>query len=186
MTADDIFSELRQKLQKAIDHVKSELSLIRTGKATVQLLDPVRVEAYGSSLSLQEVAQVSAPDPTLLTISPYDQSILPEIEKAVVSSGLNLQPVVDKNMIRISIPPLTTERRQEMVKLLNQRIEQGKVMIRTIRTDAKKDIEKQKGQEGVSEDDIKRDVEQLEQVIKEHLDTIDELAQAKEAELMTV
>lgn len=183
---DSFLDQLRTKLEKAVEHIKSELSLLRTGKATVQMLDPVRVEAYGAEMGLNEVARVSAPDPTQLLISPYDQNVLPDIEKAIVSSGLNLQPVVDKDIIRISVPPLTTERRQEMVKVLHQKLEQGRVMVRTIRTDIKKDIEKQEAEAGVSEDDVSRQIDQMEKIVQEFLDTIEKLGQDKEAELMKV
>ena len=100
-------NQLEAKLQKSIDHLNLELAKLRTGKATVQLLDPVRVEAYGSNMALQEVSRVSAPDPTMLVVTAYDPSLIGDIEKAIASSGLNLQPAVDGEVVRVSVPPLT-------------------------------------------------------------------------------
>lgn len=177
---------VQEKLQKALEHFKSDLATLRTGKATAQLLDPVRVEAYGSMMRLVEVARVSVPDATLLVVTPYDSSLLSSIEKAIASAGLNLQPVVDKDLIRISVPPLTQERRKEMVTLVDRKTEETRVMVRNIRSDAKKDIENQKGSDGVSEDDIKSEIAELESTIQKHLDQLEVMAQEKQQELMTI
>lgn len=180
------FSSTTDKATKALDHVRQDIATLRTGKATPQLLDPVVVEAYGSQLKIHEVASVSAPDPTLLLVSPWDKSILGAVEKAIASAGLNMNPIVDGAMIRIVIPPLTEERRKEMVKLLHQKIESGRVLLRTIRTDTKKIIEKQKGEDGISEDDIERDLDSLDTTMQNFVTQLEELASKKEAELMTV
>jgi ribosome recycling factor len=180
------FSDVTIKFDKSLDHVKADLAPLRTGRATVQLLDPVVVEVYGSQMKVHEVATVAAPDPTTLTVTPWDRSILEALEKAISSSGLNLSPVVSQGMIRISIPPLTQERRLELVKLLHQKIEQGRVLLRNVRLDAKKEIESQKGQEDISEDDIKSDVAELETLLKKYMDQLDSIAAEKEKELMTV
>lgn len=180
------FQEFQQKIDKALDHVTQDLATLRTGRASTQMLDSVVVMAYGAPMKVNEVGNLSTPDPHLLVITPWDKSLLGEIEKAIVVAGLNLSPVVDGGIIRIAIPALTQERRQEMVKLLHQKIETGKVMIRSIRTDTKKDIEKQEGQAGISEDSIAADVELLEKKTKELMDKLDQMAQAKEAELMKV
>lgn len=180
------FSNLTEKLTKAEEHIRQEVALLRTGRAAVQILDPVKVEAYGTMMAVNELANVSAPDPNMLVVSPWDKSLLENIAKGISISGLNLNPVVDGDIIRITIPPLTEERRREMVKLLHQKIEQGKVMIRTIRAEIKQEIEDQKGEGGVSEDDIKLDLEQLEKKIKEAIDALDVIAAEKEKELMTV
>lgn len=172
------------KSRDILEHTNKDISSLRTGKATPQLLDSVVVEAYGGRMKLVELANISAPDSTLLTISPWDKSLLGAIEKGIVIASLNLQPVVDKDMIRISVPPLTEERRREMVKILSQKIEASRVLLRTLRTDVKKDIERQKGQPGVSEDDIKSEVEQLDSKLKAALDKLEQLFTAKEAELM--
>lgn len=180
------FSETRQKMDKALDHVKRDVSALRTGKASVQLLDPVMVEAYGTKMKITEVANVSAPDATLITVSPWDKTILANVERAIATADLNLNPVVDGDMIRIQIAPLTEEKRKEMVKILQKKIENGRVLLRNIRTDIKKEVEAQKGSEGVSEDDIKADLMQLDEILKDYMGKIDDLQAAKEKELLTI
>lgn len=180
------FQSFDQDVSKAFAHVAQEISQIRSGRATVQLLDPVSVEAYGTRMKIQEVANVSAPDATLLMVSPWDKSLLGAIEKAIASAGLNLSPVVDGQVIRIVVPALTEERRHELVKVVHQRAEAGRVMLRTIRTETKKAIERQKGQSEVSEDSIEADLQNLESKVKEALANIDQLASDKEAELLKI
>jgi ribosome recycling factor len=180
------FSQLRQKFDKAIDHIKNDLGSLRTGKASPQLLDPVMVDAYGAKMRVTELANVSAPDANMIVVAPWDKSILENLEKAIASAPLNVNPVVDGDIIRIVIPSLTEERRKEMVKILSQKIEAGKVMLRNIRVDAKKEIENLEGEDGVSEDDITADVEQLDKILKEYSIKLDEISQKKEADLMTV
>jgi ribosome recycling factor len=137
-------------------------------------------------MAVNELANISAPDANMVVVAPWDTSMLENIEKGIASSGLNLNPVVDGDIIRITIPALTEERRKEMVKLLHQKVEQGKVMFRNIRTEAKQEIEDLKGDDGVSEDDIHADLEKLDAMIKEYSDKLDKIAQDKEKELMTV
>lgn len=180
------FSEVRQKFEKTLVHLQHELGSLRTGKATPSLLDPVLVDAYGTKMRVNELANISVPDPNMLIVSPWDKSILSSLEKAIASASLNVNPVVDGDVIRIVIPSLTEERRKEMVKILRQKVEGGKVMLRTIRTDAKKEIEDQEGQEGVSEDDLAVEVEELDKLVKDYTTQLDDLAKKKEADLMTV
>lgn len=180
------FSDVTQKFEKTIAHLQQELGSLRTGKATPSLLDSVLVDAYGTKMRVNELANVSAPDPNMLIVSPWDKSLLETLEKSIASASLNLNPIVDGDMIRIVVPALTEERRKEMVKVLHQKIEGGKVMLRNIRTDAKKEIEDQDGSEGVSEDDIKAEIEELDKMVKEYTVKLDELAKKKETDLMTV
>ncbi|MCL4208316.1 ribosome recycling factor [Patescibacteria group bacterium] len=180
------FSDVTQKFEKTIAHLQQELGSLRTGKATPSLLDSVLVDAYGTKMRVNELANVSAPDPNMLIVSPWDKSLLETLEKSIASASLNLNPIVDGDMIRIVVPALTEERRKEMVKVLHQKIEGGKVMLRNIRTDAKKEIEDQDGSEGVSEDDIKAEIEELDKMVKEYMVKLDELAKKKETDLMTV
>lgn len=180
------FSAFNELATKAIDHLKRDLGTLRTGKATTQMLDPIKVEVYGSEMKITELANASAPDPNLLVIKPWDTSILDKIEKAIASSGLNLNPVVDGDIIRIAIPPLTEERRKEMVKLLYQKVESGRVMIRSIRTEAKQEIENQDGAANVSEDDVRRDLKELDKLTQLKIDELDQLAKDKETDLMTI
>ncbi len=115
------FTDYKQRAEKTLEFASAEFASLRTGRASVQALDPVTVEAYGTRMKLQEVANVTAPDPTLLVVKPWDKSLLSAVEKAISSAGLNLQPIVDSDLIRISVPPLTEDKRKEMVKLLHQK-----------------------------------------------------------------
>ncbi len=182
----DAINHFQQKFTKSYEHVLQDVRSLRTGRASVQLLDPVRVDAYGTQMSLVEVASVTAPDATLLVVSPWDKSLISSIEKAIASAGLNLNPVVDGQIIRIVVPALTQERRQEMVKLLHQKIESGRVTVRTIRTETKQEIEEQKGGAGVSEDDIELELDELDKEVKLALTKLDELQAQKEKELLHV
>ncbi|MFH1958794.1 MAG: ribosome recycling factor [Patescibacteria group bacterium] len=178
-----IFKDLATK---AISHVSKDLSTLRTGRASVQMLDSIIVQAYGSGMKINELANISAPDANLLMIKPWDTSIIDLIEKAIATSGLNFNPVVDGDVIRIQVPPLTEERRKEMVKLLHQKIESGRVMLRSVRTDVKQDIEKQAGETNVSEDDIHNDIKELDKMTQEYMNQLDEMSKNKENELMTI
>lgn len=179
------FNEFTTRLDKAIDHIKSDIASLRTGRASVQLLDSVRVEAYSTSMKINEVANISTPDSSLLVVTPWDKSLIEAVQKGIAAAGLNLNPVVDGDLIRISIPPLTEERRKEMVKSLGQKVEQGKVMLRNIRNDEKKEVENLEGSEGMSEDDIKFLLEEMEKIFHQKLDLLEKISQDKEKELMT-
>jgi len=179
-------STYNSKFEKALEHVGREVSQLRTGKASIQMLDGVMVDAYGTKMKINELANISVPDTSLLVISPWDKTILSDIEKAIISSQLNLSPVVDGDIVRISVPSLTQERRQEMVKLLQQKIESGRVMVRSIRSEVKRDIEDQKGTPGISEDDIENELETLQEKTNEYIEKIDELGKAKEQELLSI
>jgi len=179
-------SQLTDRLEKVLDHVVADMATLRTGKASAQLLDPVLVEAYGSKMKIQEVANVSIPDANMLVVTPWDKNLLENIERAINVSALNLNPIVDGDKIRIVIPALTEERRKEMVKTLSQKIENGKTMIRSARTDTKKDIEDQEGESGVSEDDIKRDLAEMEKITKDYIEKLEKIGKKKEEELMTL
>jgi len=175
-----------QKAEKTATHIREDISTLRTGRASAQILDIVEVEAYGTRMKINELANVSVPDPTLIVISPWDKSVLSALEKAISISPLNLHPIVDGSIIRISVPALTEERRKEMVKLLHQKIETGRVMLRNVRSDSRKDIEHMKDEVGVSEDNIKSDLEQLDLEVKKYMDLIERIDQEKEKELMKV
>ena len=180
------FTQTRDKMQKTLDHVQRDISSLRTGKASSQLLDPVMVEAYGAKMKIAELATVQAPDPSMIVVSPWDKSILANIEKAIATADLNLNPVVDGDIIRIKIAPLTEEKRKEMVKVLHKKIESGKVMLRNIRTDSKKEVEGQKGTDGISEDDIKADLQNLDIILKEFMEKLEVIASEKETDLLTI
>lgn len=175
-----------QNVQKTLEHVKQDISSLRTGRANAQLLDPVMVEAYGTRMRLVELASIQAPDPSLLLVTPWDKSVLEAIEKAIASADLNLSPAVDGGVIRVPVPMLTQEKRQEMVKTLHKKIETGRVMLRTVRGEAKTEIEDQKKAGGVSEDEIARDLDALEREFKKASEQLDQLAALKEKDLLTI
>jgi ribosome recycling factor len=175
-----------QQAEKVLEHIRQDIGSLRTGRASIQLLDPVTVEAYGSRMKLVELASISAPDATMLVVSPWDKSLLEAIARGITVADLNVNPVVDGSIIRISIPSLTEDVRKEMVKRLHQKIESGRVMFRNLRAETKQALEDQKGEAGVSEDDIEQDIAELEKALKTFLDQLDELAQHKEKELLTV
>lgn len=180
------FSSFTQKVDKTIQFIADDIATLRTGRASAQMLDVVNVEAYGTRMKVNEVGNVSVPDASLIMIAPWDKSLLGAIEKAISSAGLNLQPVVDGDIIRIAVPPLTEERRKEMVKLLHNKIQNGHVLLRNLRGDEKKLIDQLKDSGGVSEDDIKIYLSELEKKVKEFTEKIDKMSAEKEKDLMTV
>jgi ribosome recycling factor len=183
MTLADHVKHAKQAMEKAVEAVKREFATVRTGKATTSLLDLVRVNAYGSEMPLNQVASVAAPEPKLLTIQPWDKGLLKAIEKAILASDLGLTPSNDGNVIRIPLPPLTEERRRELVKVIHKLAEEGRVSVRHARTDA---IHKIKKTEHVSDDDKKHAEKDVQKLHDEHMKQVDDLVKAKEAEIMEV
>jgi len=179
----DVAKHAKEQMHKAVENSKRELSSIRTGKATTGLLDTVRVEAYGNMMPLNQVASVSAPEPRLLTVQPWDKSLIVPIEKGIAASNLGLNPAHDGVIIRIPIPPLTEERRKEMVKVVHKLAEEGKVAVRHARTEA---ISKGKKAEHVSEDEKKKAEKDVQKLHDEAIKQIDALVKGKELEIMEV
>ena len=182
-TIADILAYAADGMEKAIANTRRELASIRTGKATPQLLDTIRVDAYGQKMSLSQVATVAAPEPKLLTIQPWDKGLLKAVEKAILESDLGLTPASDANVIRLPIPPLTEERRRELVRVVHKLAEEGRVAIRHARHDA---ISKIKKLEHVSDDEKKRGEREAQRVTDEHVVLVDDLVKTKEAELLEV
>ena len=170
-------------MDKAVEAVRREFSTVRTGKATTSLLDLVRVEAYGSEMPLNQVASVAAPEPKLLTVQPWDKSLLKAVEKAIQASDLGLNPSNDGNIIRIPLPPLTEERRKELVKVIHKFAEEGRVAIRHARTEA---INRIKKAEHVSEDEKKHSEKDAQKLHDDHLKLVEEAVKGKEVEIMEV
>jgi ribosome recycling factor len=175
--------QAKQSMDKSIEAVKREFSTVRTGKATTSLLDLVRVEAYGNEMPLNQVGSVAAPEPKLLTIQPWDKGLLKAIEKAILASDLGLTPSNDGNIIRIPLPPLTEERRRELVKVIHKFAEEGRVAIRHARTEA---INRIKKSEHVSEDEKKKAEKDVQKLHDDHMKLVDDTVKAKEAEIMEV
>jgi ribosome recycling factor len=179
----DIVKHAKDGMHKVVEKTKREFASIRSGKASVHLLDLVRVEAYGALVPLNQVGMVSAPEPRLLTVQPFDKALAPAIEKAVRDGGLGLNPATQGALIRIPIPPLSEERRKELVRLIHKLAEEGKVAIRHARTDA---LHKIKKVEHVSEDEKNRAEKDIQKQTDENVKHIDQLVQGKEAEIMEV
>jgi ribosome recycling factor len=182
-TIADLLKHARELMHKAVENTRKEFSSIRTGKATTTLLDTVRVDAYGSTVPINQVGLVSAPEPRLLTVQPFDKSLAPMIEKAIRDAGMGLNPASQGTLIRVPIPALTEERRKEMVKIMTRLGEEGRVAVRHARGDANAKIKKL---EKIAEDDRTRGEKDLQKVTDEHIKQIDQLIAAKEAEIMEV
>lgn len=178
--------QARELMERAVEATRREFSAVRTGKATPALLDTIRVDAYGSKLPINQVGTVSAPEPRLLVIQPWDKGLVGAIEKAIRASELGLNPVADGNVIRIPIPPLTEERRREMARLLHKLAEEGRVAIRHARQEANKEIKRRQQAHELSEDDARRELDEVQKLTDQYIARIDELLQAKEQEVMEV
>ena len=183
-----MLSQIDQSFQGVLDVVRDDLATVKTGRAKPDLVAnlQIAVQSYGSTLKLLELANISAPDSQTLLISPWDKNVLEDISRGISKSDLNLNPVVDGQTIRISIPALTQERRIELAKMVDKKVEGGKVLLREERQKIKKEIDAEKGNAGVSEDDIFKSIEELDKKTKEWEVKIDDLGGVKKAELMAV
>ncbi|MEO8031490.1 MAG: ribosome recycling factor [Gemmatimonadota bacterium] len=182
-TIPELARHARETMTKSVESTRREMSGIRTGKATTSLLDLVRVEAYGSMVPLNQVGMVSAPEPRLLTVQPFDKGLTQAIEKSIRDSDLGLNPATQGGLIRVPIPSLNEERRKEMVKLMHRLAEEGRVAVRHSRGDV---IGKIKKLEKISEDDKARAEKDVQKFTDEHIKQIDQMIAAKEAEIMEV
>jgi ribosome recycling factor len=182
----EIFSQAEEKMKKTVEVLQRELSSIRTGKATTSLLDGIKVEYYGSIVPLSQVATLSVPDYKLIVIQPWEKKLIPEIAKAIQKSDLGLNPLTDANVVRLPIPPLTGERRQDLVKHVKKIIEDTKISLRNIRREANDTLKKKEKDKEVSEDDSRKGIEQVQKILDEHIKSVDELMKKKEAEIMEV
>lgn len=183
---DQILRDLGDKLNKTLDVYKSEISGIRTGRANTSLIEGVKVEAYGSSMNLRDVASINAPEPRLLTVQPWDASLVNSIVKAIQSASVGLNPAVDGALIRVPIPALTEERRRDFLKVVNQKSEEAKVSVRQIRRDAIEQLDKLEKSKDISGDDNRRLQERIQKSVDEFSSQIESLASSKSSEIMTV
>jgi ribosome recycling factor len=181
---EELLGEAGHKMDQAVEHVAGEFATVRTGRANSAILSRVTVEYYGTQTPLQQLASVSVPEPQLLLITPYDKSAIGDIEKALQTSDLGLNPNSDGNVIRLAFPPLNEERRRELIKVVRHMAEEGRIAIRNVRRHTKDDIEALDGE--VSEDDIRRGEDKLQEITDAHTGRIDELLEHKEAELLEV
>ena len=183
---DDVKADAESKMKKSIEAFKRELNSIRTGRASTTLLDPLKIEFYGTPTPLQQIAAVSSPEARLLMIKPYDPSTLSAIEKAILKSDLGLTPMNDGKVIRLPIPALNEERRRDLTKVVRKHAEEIHVAIRNIRRDALKDLEEMEKEKMISEDQHFKGKDLLQEVTDKYIAQVDKIAQVKEAEIMEV
>jgi ribosome recycling factor len=176
----------KERMEHALESLRREFGGVRTGKASPQLLDAIRVEAYGSRVPLNQVGTVSAPEPRMLTIQPWDRGLLKDIERALRESDLGLNPSNDGQLIRIPIPALTEDRRREYVRLLHKLAEEGRVAVRQARKDANDEVKSRQKKEGLSEDDIRREEKEVQKLTDQYIARVEDMLKHKEAEVMEV
>jgi ribosome recycling factor len=182
----DIQQQLKTRMEKAVDDFRANLASTRTGRASVHMLDQVKVSYYGSDTPLNQVAQVTAPDANLILIQPWDPSILADIEKALRASDLGFNPQNDGKIIRIPIPPMTEERRREVVKHLNKTLEDHRTAVRNIRRDGNDLIKKSAKDKKISEDEEKRSLEEIQKLTDDEIRRMEEMCRNKEREVLQI
>jgi ribosome recycling factor len=179
-----LFSEVKKRMDAQLEHVRRELGGVRTGRASVTILDSVHVEAYGSMMPLNQVASLSIPEPTLIVAQPFDPSLMGTVEKAIRASNLGLNPTNDGKVVRIPIPALTDERRKELSRLVHKHAEEGRNGIRQVRRDANDKLKKLLKDHSISEDDERRGLDEVQKMTDQHVLMIDELQKKKDGELL--
>ena len=184
MSASFDIADVKRRMDGALNALKHELGGLRTGRASSSLLEPVHVEAYGASMSLSQVATVSVPEPRLISVQVWDRGMVGAVEKAIRSAGLGLNPVTDGQMIRLPIPELTEERRKELAKLVGQYAEKAKVAVRNVRRDGMDHLKQDEKKHDISEDERKRLEHEVQKLTDDTIKEIDELAHAKEKEIL--
>ena len=183
---DEVITQAEAKMKQRLEHSRHELASIRTSKASPALLDTVKVEAYGTSSPLNAVALVSAPEPRLLVVQPYDKTLMGDIIKGIQSSDIGLNPTDDGNVIRIPIPALTEERRKDLVKVCGKLVEEGRVAIRQVRRDSMEALKKKKKTGELSEDDERKAEKETQALTDKYVHQLDEVYEKKKAEIMEV
>ena len=180
------YLQLKSRMDKAVEDFRRELTGVRTGRASVHMLDSIRLEYYGSEMPLNQIAQVHAPEPQLLTVQPFDPTSLAAIEKAIRSADLGLNPMNDGKLIRIPVPPLTEERRKEMVKHLHKVLEDHRTAVRNIRRDGNELIKKALREKKISEDEERRSHDEIQKLTDAEIKKMEEMSASKEKEVMQV
>lgn len=183
---DKILRDTEDKMKKAVDFTRQELTKLRSGKATVAILDDIKIDYYGQKMPIAQTASISAPDAHLVTVQPWDKSIMGEIEKAILAANIGLTPTNDGTSIRLPVPPLTEERRKELVKVAKKFAEDGRITIRNIRRDANEHLKKAEKEEHVSEDELKHGESEVQKLTDKYIKQLDEILVGKEKEIMEV
>jgi ribosome recycling factor len=184
--ADDILGDLHGRIQKTLDQLRTDLSAVRTGRASLHLLDNVRVDYYGTPTPLNQVATLSVPEARLIVVKPWEKSMIPPIEKAIRDANLGLNPMSDKDLVRVPIPALTEERRKEIVKQVKHKGEEHKIAVRNLRREAKELIEVAEKDGDISADDAEKALEKMQKETDEGVKKIDEIVAAKEKDVLQV
>lgn len=182
----EIKKKINDRMTSVVENLKKEFSAIRTGRASLSLLDGIQIDYYGTLTPLNQVATLGVPESRLITIQPWDPKMIVEIEKAILKSDLGLTPVNDGKVIRLGIPPLTEERRKQLVKVAKKTAEEARVAIRNIRRDGNEDIKKMEKEKHLSEDDTRKTQEEIQKLTDNYIKKIDEILSHKEAEIMEV
>lgn len=181
---EDIYQETRENMGKSVDDLKREFKKVRTGRASVSILDGIRVNYYGTPTPLNQMATLAVPESRLITIQPWDVSGIKEIEKAILKSDLGLTPSSDGKIVRIAIPPLTEERRKELVRVINKMSEEHKVAVRNIRRDANEMLKDLKKEGDISEDEAFKAQDQVQKITDDHISLVDQVTKEKEKEIL--
>ena len=184
-TLEELVQDAQTRMGKSVDHARTEFNTVRTGRASAALLDRIEIDYYGTATPLKQLATINVPEPRMLTIQPFDPGSIRQIEKAIQESDLGLTPSNDGKMIRLPIPQLTEERRKDLVKIVRQIAEDGRIAIRNVRRDADKHLKDLKTQ-GLGEDDERRGEDRVQKLTDEHTSKIDDLLKRKEAEITEV
>ena len=182
----ETYVQLKTRMDKAVEDFRKEMVATRTGRANVHMLDSVSVDYYGSKMPLNQIAQVHAPEPQLITVQPFDPSSMGAIEKAIRSADIGLNPMNDGKMIRVPVPPLTEERRRDMVKHLHKVLEEHRTAVRNIRRDGNDAIKKAMKDKKITEDDEKRAMEEIQKLTDDEIKKMEEMSKAKEKEVMEI
>lgn len=183
---DDVIKEMKTRMEKSIASTQMELNRIRTGRASLAILDMVRVNYYGNFVPLKQVANLAIPEPRLITIQPWDKSLLNEIEKAILKADIGITPNNNGHMIRLPIPPLTEERRKELVRIVHQLGEEGRIAVRNVRRDAIEQLKKLQKEKKISEDEERLAEQNVQKTTDEFIKKIDQFIKVKETEIMQV
>ena len=179
-----LFGEIKKRMDGQIEHVRRELGGVRTGRASVNILDTVHVEAYGSSMPLNQVASLSIPEPSLIVAQPFDPSLMGAVEKAIRNANLGLNPANDGKVVRIPVPALTEERRKELSKLVHKYAEEGRNGVRQVRRDANDKLKKLLKDSKISQDDERKGLDEVQKITDQHVHLIDDIQKKKDAELL--
>ncbi|HUB53097.1 MAG TPA: ribosome recycling factor [Terracidiphilus sp.] len=182
----DVYSDLKRRMDQSVTDFQASLAATRTGRASVHMLDQVKVDYYGTHTPINQMAQVSAPEPQMILISPWDPTVIKEVEKAIQTAGLGFNPISDGKVIRVPVPPMTEERRRDVVKHLNKVLEEHRTAVRNVRRDGNDALKKLAKDKKISEDEEKRAAEEVQKMTNDEILRMEDLSKKKEAEVMQV